>query len=166
MRRYTTPDSGKILLDNLNLYDYEEKTFKTHINYAASHPTFIKGTIKENLIIVDKDFENIKRLCNLLGILDKINYLPKGFETNITEIDDSSILFMLGLARALLTNCKILMIYELPDDMDESYRQNIINLMTTQKINKTIILFTHSDDYDKYASRIFTVIKGQVNQIK
>ena len=166
LRRYEYPDKGKILLDNLNLYDYNEKTFKTHINYCASYPMFIKGSIKENLQLANKDMNEIKKICKTLNLLDYIEKLPKGFDTEITEIDNSMMLFALGLVRALLTNCKILMIYELPQDASDEFRKNIREFVTTYKIDKTLIFFTHTNEFDDIADGLWEVKEGKVKQIK
>ena len=165
LRRYNVPDSGKAVLDNLNLFDYNEKTFKTHINYCASHPDFIKGTIKENLTIVNKDMRQIEKLCAELGILNDILSLPNGFDSNIYEIKSSMTLFMLGLIRALLTNCKILMIYDLPQDTTSEARLNLIKLVKNYNIDKTLILFTHDDTYNDIADNIYKIEKGVVTNI-
>jgi len=166
LRRYSVPDNGTILLDNLNLYDYNNSTFKTHINYCASHPTFIRGSIRENLTLVNNNFKVAQNLCKKIGITDQINALPKKYDTSIVEIDDSGLLFMLGLVRALLSNCKVLMIYEIPDDTPERFRNDIQNLLLTQNTDKTIILFTHSNNYDEIAHRIYNVKEGVVSQVK
>jgi len=166
LRRYSVPDSGTILLDNLNLYDYNNSTFKTHINYCSSHPTFVRGSIRENLTLANNDFKAVQTICKKIGIAEQINNLPKKYDTNIVEIDDSGLLFMLGLVRALLSNCKVLMVYEIPDDTPEIFRSNIQSLLQTQNTGKTIILFTHSNDYDDVASRVYKVKEGLVTQIK
>jgi len=165
LRRFEKPSKGIVLLDNLNLFDYNNKTFKKHIDYCASHPIFIKGTIKENLNLVEKSMKKIKDACKLVDILDYINKLPNGFNTNISEIKSSGHLFLIGLVRALLSNSNILMIYETPQDTDEKFRQNIVKLLKKNDLGRTIILFTHSDDYDKLASLVYEV-KDQTIKIK
>ena len=166
LRRYNVPDKGKAVLDNLNLYDYNESTFKSHINYCASHPSFIKGSIKENLMIASKDFGQVEKLCQDFGIYNEIHSLDKGFDTDIKEIKSSVTLFILGLIRALLSNCKILMIYELPYDTSEETRTHLIEIIKNYYIDKTIIIFTHTDDYDDVASKIYSVVEGKVEQVK
>ncbi len=164
LRRYIKPDSGTVLLDNLNLYYYNEKTFKNHINYCSSHPSFVHGTIKENLLMYSKDFKKAKQVCEQLGIVKYINKLPKKYNTDIREVKSSSELFLLGLARASLSNCKILMIYELPQDAPDSFRKRVKKLVSEIK-NKTIILFTHSNDYDDIAELCYEVSKGNVKLV-
>ena len=164
LRRYIKPSGGKVLLDNLNLYDYNERTFKNHIDYCASHPIFIKGTIKENLTIIEKDITEIKSVCRKLNIIKEIESLPNGFETQIQEVHSSEILFMLGLTRALLSKCKILMIYEIPNDAEESFRERITAFLKEFYIDKTLILFTHSNDYNEIADVLYSVKKGVVKE--
>lgn len=156
LRRFKKPDSGIILLDNLNLYDYNVKTFKNHIDYCTAHPYFINGTIKENFIFVNKNMRKIKEVCKEIGILNLINKLPNGFNTKIDEISSSSTLFMLGLARAMLSNSNILMVYEIPQDTDEQFRKKIVKTLTNIK-NKTLILFTHTSIFDDIANLIYKV---------
>lgn len=164
LRRYIKPDKGVILLDNLNLSDYDEKTFKTHINYCSSHPTFIDGTIKENLMIVNKDFAKIEQVCKDLRIYETIIELTNGFDTNISEINQSGTRFLIGLARAVLSNCKILMIYEIPEDAPDKFRNNIKCLLKNYSFNKTVILFTHSDKYDALADITYEISKGKIKR--
>ncbi|MBO4569674.1 MAG: ABC transporter ATP-binding protein [Clostridia bacterium] len=166
LRRYNRPDSGRVILDNLDLYDYNEKTFKTHITYCAAHPKFIDGTIKENLNIVQEDMQVIETMCEKLGIKEEIESLANGFNTKISDIDSSSILFMLGLVRALLTNCKILMVYEIPNDVPARFRANVNNFFKDVETDKTIILFTHTDTYDSIAQTVYKVEDGKVEKIK
>lgn len=157
LRRFKKPDSGVVLLDNLNLYDYNPKTFKNHIDYCSSHPLFIKGTIKENLNLVEKSIKKIEEACKKVGVLSMINKLPKKFNTKIEEIGSSGMLFLIGLARAILSKCNILMIYEIPQDTDEEFRKNVIELLTKQKVDKTVIIFTHTNEYDEIANLVFKV---------
>jgi len=166
LRRYVKPDDGKILLDNLNLYDYNEKTFKNHIDYCASHPSFVSGTVKENLMLTSKDFDHIKSIAEKTGFLDDIINLPNGFDTEIEDIKSSQIYFIIGLLRALLFSSKILMIYEIPEDCGPEFRKRIIDFLSTCNIDKTIIIFTHSDDYDDLAEMVYSIREGKVKLVK
>ena len=166
LRRHIKPTGGRVLLDNLDLYDYNEKTFKNHIDYCASHPTFITGTIQENLMLVEKDMDKIIGICEKVGILNEIMELPLAFNSQISEIKSSTSLFLLGVARALLSNCKILMVYEIPSDAPEEFRKQIVKFLQDYFIDKTLILFTHSDDYDELAEVVYLIDKGNVSLIK
>lgn len=162
LRRTMAPNKGKVLLDNLDLFDYNERTFKNHIDYCASHPVFIKGSIKENLLLAKNNFEEVKAIADKLGLTANIERYENGFDTNIDDIKSSGTLFLIGLTRALLSDCRILMIYELPQDTPETFRKKIVNYLTAYKPEKTIILFSHSDAYDEIAGISYVVNKGKV----
>lgn len=166
LRRYNKPDKGMILLDNLDLYEYNPKTFRKHIDYCASNPNFIKGTIKENLTIVEKDFEKIKSMCEKVGVSEFVEKLPGGYDCQIADVKSSGTRFLIGLARAALSDCKILMIYEIPEDMPDSFRNRVKKLLVENDLKKTIILFTHSDTYDNIADLCYEVTSGKVKAVK
>ena len=165
LRRYIKPDKGVVLLDNLSLYDYSEATFKSHINYCSSHPSFIKGSIKENLLIANKDENKIEEVCKRVGVYKAIKALPNGFDTNISDVSLSSTRFLIGLARAVLSDCKILMIYEIPEDTPARFRNNVKQLLESYSIDKTIIVFTHSDIYNEITDMMFEIEKGKIKKI-
>lgn len=160
LRRSIEPKKGTVLLDNLNLYDYSEKTFKSHINYCTSHPPFISGTVKENLMISEKRFDRVRKLCDKVGVLSDIDNLPGGFNCQIIDITSSETLFLLGLVRALLTSSKILMIYEIPQNVSDEFKAHFSWLLTKLAKEKTIIFFTHSSEFDHIASLIYEIKDG------
>ncbi len=165
LRRTQKPDKGKILLDNLNLYDFNKKTFKNHVDYCASNPVFIKGSIKENLLVATTNFEKAQEVCRRLQIDSIIKKYSNGYNTNIEDIKSQGVLFLLGLARALLSNCDILMVYELPPNVPDGFRRKIVTYLKKYEIKKTIIIFTHSNDFDEFASMLYTINNGRAKMV-
>ncbi len=163
LRRRIKPNSGEVLLDNLNLYDYNVKTFKNHIDYCSSHPIFINGTVKENLLIANNDFNFITSQVQELGLEKVINSLPYGYDTNISDITEEESRFWIGVIRASLSKCKILMIYEYPEKVSPDFSTILQNIISTCEIDKrTLIVFTHNDSYDNLAQAIYEIKNGKV----
>ena len=123
---------------------------------------FIKGSIKENLLIANNNFDEVKEICEKLGVATNIERYEKGYDTEIDAVKSSGTLFLIGLARASLSKCRILMIYELPQDTPESFRKKIIKFLQNYDVDKTIILFSHSDAYDDLAGITYVVENGKV----
>ena len=163
LRRENMPKSGKILLDNINLYDYSEKSFKKHIDYTVSHPPFITGTIRENFNLVEKRIDKIRKACDKVGILQEIENLPEGFYSPIIDITNAEALFWIGLVRALLSNSRILMIYELPQNCSNEFYEKFKRIMLKLSREKTIIFFTHSDQFNDIAGLCYKVEEGRVS---
>lgn len=166
LRRRITPDKGIVMLDNLNLYDYSPDTFKNHIDYCAQHPYFINGTIKENLQATKRDLSKLDDLIAELGLTEVIARLPNGLDTQVEEIKDAETRFWLGIIRAALSKCKILMIYEYPNTDNPEFKSIFHNIIRTCETDKrTLILFTHNVDYDPLADAVFEVKNGKIKKV-
>lgn len=166
LRRRIQPDKGIVLLDNLNLYHYNESTFNNHIYYCSSHPSFIKGSIKENLCLMEPDFKKVTKLAEHTKINQIIEKYPHGYSTQISDIKSNEHLFAIGLLRAMLSNCKILMVYELPDGVSKTFKTKVRKILEDNILSaKTLILFTHDDKYDDIADIIYTINHGIVKNI-
>ena len=163
LRRKIKPDSGKVLLDNLDLYEYNSRTFKNHIDYCASHPIFIRGTVKENLLVSQNSFKQVKDLVKELGLEDVINGLENGYNTNIEDVKDGETRFWIGFIRAALKQSRILIIYEYPDDVSPDFHEIFKKIIeTSEKKKRTIIFFTHKNDYDYLADAVFEFENGKL----
>ena len=165
LRRRTKPDNGTVLLDNLNLYDYSEKTFKNHIDYCAANPIFVNGTVKENLLLANKDFSFIEKQVEELGLDKVISSLPAGYDTLVSDIKNEETRFWIGLIRATLSKCKVLMIYEYPERVSKNFQAMLEKIVASSEPDKrTLILFTHKDEYDYLADAIYEIKDGKVKQ--
>lgn len=167
LRRQIKPSSGVVLLDNLNLFDYANSTFKNHIDYCAQHPLFISGTIMENLQATKRDLSKLNDLIKELGLTEVIARQPNGLNTQIEDVKNPEDRFWIGIIRAALSHCKILMIYEYPNTDNPEFRaifQNIIKTCETDK--RTLILFTHNADHDHLADTVFEVKNGKTKKVK
>lgn len=167
LRRTIKPDEGKIILDNLNLYDYNAATYKNHIDYCAQHPLFIKGTIKENLQATKRDLTKLDALIEELGLTQIIASLPNGLNTQIEDVTNNETRFWIGLIRAALSKCKVLMLYEYPETTNPEFKEIFDKIISTCETDKrTLILFTHNDCYDYLAGQVIEIVKGNCKIIK
>ena len=166
LRRKINPDSGVITLDNQDIRDFSIKTYKNNIYYCVSNPIFIQGTIMENLGVSSRKKEEITQICQDLAIYDTIMALPKGFETPINERMTRALLFLIGMARALLTGCKTLMIYEIPNSLTDEDKKRILKAIYMISQKRTVIFFTHDASYVPLAKVVYRVENGKIIAIK
>lgn len=166
LRRKITPDSGVITLDNYNLKDYNIKTFKSNIYYCTANPIFINGTIMENLMVSTKNKNAIMDVCKELDIYDTIMALPNGFDTTIDEKLTRAMLFLIGMARALLTGCETLMVYEIPNSLMQKDKQKILRAMIKATTTKTVLFFTHDTNLAKLGKTVYYIEDGAITNVK
>lgn len=161
--RKIIPESGIILLNDINIIEYDKQTYKNEVFAAYSKPKFLDDSIIENFNIVERDKERIYEICEILGIKEIIEKLPNGFDTNILEAGFSANeLFLVDLAMSCLRTSEFLCIYELPSITNKEDEEQLKLAIKNVTTIKSTILFTHEDIFDDYASIIYKIEDGKV----
>lgn len=122
-------------------------------------------SIKENLSLIDSNFKNQIEACKRVGIHEKIESLPKGYNTVIGE--EAHLLSdgekqLLALARALLSKSEILLFDEITSNIDPTTTTIIANLLADLKTDHTIIMITHKPEMMAIADRVIVMDQGKV----
>lgn len=110
--------------------------------------------------------QRILGICQILGIIEFVEKLPKGFETPIGE--NGATLSggqrqRLAIARALYRNPEILILDEATSALDtisEQYVQNTIKLLRQK--GKTIIIIAHCLSTVRFADQIIVLENGKL----
>ena len=168
LRRAIKPDNGTITFDTINIYDFDVETYKHNISYVTNKPYFFNDTILENLKYVEQNKRKIFKVCKEIGIHDTIMTLPEKYETNIIKnpkaLSDKD-KFLLGLARALLTESEIFMIYEFPIGLSKAEQEIIKQTLLNLKKRRTVIIFSAENRVNDIINRHFYVKAGIVEEI-
>jgi len=165
LRRRIEPDSGVVLLNNINIKEYNPKGFNSNVYYCTAKPDFIDGTIMENFTAIERNKQKIYKVCKRVDIYDDIMSKPKGFKSEINASFSRAQKFLIGLARALLTNCSTLLIYEIPNSLTQKDKDRITSILWQLSKHKTIILFTHTDEYRQIAKTTYCIDEGMIVDI-
>ena len=168
LRRAIKPDSGKVLLDGIDLYDYSQKVHFNNISYTTHKPFFFKGTIAYNLSIGNKSKKKMIEVCRSVGLHEQIMELENKYNSDMSSIDGWSARdkYLLGLARALLFNSEVVMIYEFPAALPEKARAEVQAKIKDLAGDRTVIVFASDDQMSPIANKIIYFSKGKVSSIK
>ena len=169
LRRKIRPSTGTITFDTINIYDFDKQTYINNISYTTSSPYFFNDSIINNLKYINKNIRTIKETTRFLNIDTLIENLPNGYNTNLLkdkELISSYLYFMIGLARAILSNSEILCIYEFPIGLSHNEINNIKNILKTYKKHHTILIFCAINPLDGIIDEQFNIENGNVKQIK
>ena len=164
LRRAIEPDDGQITLSGVNLYEFTTKSYLENFSYVTTHPTFFKGSIMKNLQLKEKNKKVIYQTCRELGIYNYIMGLQKKFNTDISTIPYDK-LYLIGLARAILTGSQVLAIYEFPDALTEKEKKNIKQILHAMQGTRTILIFSAKDYCQDISDKIITIEKGEITNI-
>lgn len=158
--------SGEILIDNESIYNYSKDVYFSNVSGVYQKPFVFDMSIRENLSLIDSNFKNQVEVCKRVGIHEKIESLPKGYNTVIGE--EAHLLSdgekqLLALARALLSKSEILLLDEITSNIDPTTTTIIANLLTDLKTDHTIIMITHKPEMMAIADRVIVMNQGKVN---
>jgi ATP-binding cassette subfamily C protein len=162
------PSQGRILIDG-----YEPKTLsQIHqglLGYVPQKPGMISGTISENIALgqkkVDIDLGRLERAVSNAHLKDLIDSLPLGLDTNIGKRKDElsgGQLQRIGLARALYSEPRLLVMDEATSALDAVSEQEINKALDEMRGKVTVILIAHRLNTVQNSDLVFLLQDGKV----
>ena len=161
-------DQGKILIDDLNIYEYAKDVHNTNISIVNQKTFIFNMSIRENLSLIDSNRKRQIDACKRVGIHDFIMSLPDGYNTVLKE-DATNISGgqkqLLSLARALLTTSEIILLDEVTSSLDSNTTKKITTLLNDLKTDHTIISITHNKELMKISDSLIVMNEGIIECI-
>ena len=162
-------EDGKVFINNLDINEISEKTFRDNICIINQEPFLLNDTIYNNLKIVNKNAtkDEIINACKLANIYDEIMKLEDGLDTLIVENGTNlsgGQKQRIAIARAILKNSKILLFDEPTSALDKENQELFFNTITNLKENKTILIIAHKFNDLSIFDNIFELNAGKLNQ--
>lgn len=158
-------DSGSILIDGENIYNYNSRVYATNVSGVFQKPFIFDMSIKDNLSLVDSNIDNQINACKRVGLHDFIMSLPRGYNTILrsdVKIFSDGQKQLLVIARALLSKAEILLFDEVTSNIDADTTDYIAKLLQDLKTDHTIIMITHKSEIMDVSDRIIVLDKGKV----
>ncbi len=160
-------NSGKILLDDVELKDYELYNLRSHIGVVLQDVFLFHGSIFENLSFSDETvtLEKIRSIAKEIEVDDFIMSLPGGYDYVVRERGSSISLGqrqLLSFLRAYLSDPKILILDEATSSIDQASEKLIQR--ATEKItkNRTSIIIAHRLSTIEKADKIIVMEHGKI----
>jgi ATP-binding cassette subfamily B protein len=175
MRLYDVSD-GEILINNINVKEYNIKAYRKLIGAVFQNSQAITATVLENVCMgnITDDLENnaINALKNS-GLYDKIKNLPNGINSIVTkEFDENGIEFSggeyqkLAIARAIVKNAPIIILDEPSSALDpiaeHTMFENITYLYKGNNKNKLVFIISHRMSCATLTDIVFLLENGEI----
>ena len=169
---YIQPDSGSVELSGLSpRMAFQLWPGKTA--YVPQKITIYQGTLFENVAVgenalsddLEVKIERVNHVLKNVGLKNLIESLPFGVNTNLSEFGSSlsgGQMQRIGIARALYTDPKILILDESTSSLDTESESEIMNLLFSLKREKTLLFITHRLSTIKNVDRIYYAEKGRI----
>ncbi len=160
-------NSGKIMLDGVDIRDYELYNLRSHIGVVLQDVFLFHGSIFENLTLGDEEItlEKIKKAAREIEVDEFIEKLPNGYDYVVSERGSSISLGqrqLLSFLRAYLSDPKILILDEATSSIDHESEKLIQR--ATEKItkNRTSIIIAHRLSTIEKADKIIVMDHGLI----
>ena len=159
---YYTRSAGHVCLDKSAISHAELRQLVT---YVPQQTYVFTGTILENLLLGfegEVDEKKLLKVCQQADILDDIQKMPLGFQTQVSEDGGLSggQKQRLAIARALLSKQPILIFDEATSGLDSETENRVLTNLA--KMKRTVIFIAHRASVRQHVSRIVTMTNGQV----
>ncbi len=166
--RFIMPTSGTVSINGINTATLPLSTIRSGIGIAFQEVFLFNATIYENLRYARPDAkrEDVERICELTGANEIIARLPKGFETRPADFGielSRGEKQRITLARALLKNAPILVFDEATASIDRASSCKIMESISANMPNQTIIMVTHEPDLLDMVDRVICIRNGRVS---
>jgi competence factor transporting protein len=158
--------SGTIFIDDKNIFDIESETYKKLISFTSKQTHFFNISIMENLQMVCSSRNKIFACFKEWGLKSDIFKLEEKENTIITQNSNKKLLYFLGILRAYLSDSKIIAIYETPENFTALDREKFRKILGVMKKDRTILYFSHSDEFSSVFDKTFYVEGSKIKNSK
>ncbi|KAH7101158.1 multidrug resistance protein 1 [Auriculariales sp. MPI-PUGE-AT-0066] len=170
--RFYDPLSGQVMLDGANVADLNVQEYRKSIAVVSQEPTLYHGTIKFNILLgavkphEQVTQEELELVCRDANILEFIQSLPDGFETQVggkgSHLSGGQ-KQRIAIARALIRNPKVLLLDEATSALDSSSERVVQEALDkVARGRTTTIAIAHRLSTIQNADRIFFIKEGRV----
>lgn len=167
--RFWKKDSGTIAYNGIDIEQINTENLLHNVTMVSQVTYLFDDTIEENLRIAKPDAtqEELEQACRLASIHQFIMTLPQGYQTRVGAMGDNLSAGekqRLGLARAFLSGCELILLDEPTSNVDSMNEGIILKALAQQKHHKSIILVSHRESTMAIADRIYQMENGRMTE--
>ena len=143
--KFYQPDSGKILLDGIDLEEYDTQYLRENIGLVLQKNHIFNGTIEENIRYgnVNASFDEIRNAAEKAYIHEQIMDLPEQYQSKALLLSGGQ-QQRIAIARMFLKNPSIIFLDEPTASLDAIATEQIKNSLDAIKKDRTVIIISHS----------------------
>jgi subfamily B ATP-binding cassette protein HlyB/CyaB len=167
VQRLYVPQSGRVLIDGMDLMMADPAWLRRQIGVVLQENMLFNRSVRDNIALTDPamPMERIIAAARLAGAHDFILELTEGYDTIVGERGSTlsgGQRQRIAIARALVTNPRILIFDEATSALDyESERIIQQNMMEIAR-GRTVLVIAHRLSTVRTADRIFTLERGRL----
>lgn len=167
IQRLYLPEHGRVLVDGMDLAMVEVSSLRRQIGVVLQENVLFNRSIRENIALADTGapLNEVIEVAKLAGAHEFILELPEGYDSIVGEQGASlsgGQRQRIAIARALMTNPRILIFDEATSALDYESERIIQSNMRAICQGRTVIIIAHRLSAVRGADRIVVLEQGQV----
>jgi len=165
--RFYNPTRGIIKLDGVDIRKMKKSRLRSLVSVVPQEPIMFNNTIKFNLAYGKEAATDgeILEAAQKANILDFIENLPHKWETQVGERGiklSGGQKQRLAIARALITNPKVLVFDEATSNLDSESEEKIQSSLEQAAKERTVLIIAHRFATIRNADKIFVLDAGTI----
>lgn len=169
LQKLYTPDCGELWIDQYPLSQLDTRYLRTQVGVVLQENYLFNRTVRQNIAIQfpATPLEDVVNAARLAGAHDFILQLPLGYDTVLAEAGRSlsgGQRQRIAIARALITNPRILIFDEATSALDDESQAIIQNNMSAITRGRTVIIVAHRLSTVCHCDRIITLEQGHITE--
>jgi ABC-type multidrug transport system fused ATPase/permease subunit len=167
--RFYDIDSGEILIDGKNIYDFELENLRGNMSIVPQDVILFGGTIKENIAYgkPEASEDEILLAAKQANAFNFIEGFPEKFETIVGERGiklSGGQRQRIAIARALLKNPSILILDEATSSLDSESEKLVQEALEILMQGRTSIIIAHRLSTIRSADQILVLDNGEITE--
>lgn len=169
LNRFYDVNKGAILVDNVNIKDYELSAYRDNIALVLQDVFLFSGSVMENITLRNKAITpaQVIEAAQMIGAHEFILKLPNGYDYQVMERGATLSMGqrqLISFVRALVFNPSILILDEATSSIDPE-TEGVIQYAIEKLIAKrTSIIIAHRLSTIRHATNILVLHKGEVKE--
>jgi subfamily B ATP-binding cassette protein HlyB/CyaB len=167
VQRLYVPEAGRVLVDGHDLAVIDADSLRRRIGVVLQENVLFSRSVRENIALANPTvpIESVIEAAQLAGADEFIRALPQGYDTMLGEHGtglSGGQRQRLALARALITNPRILILDEATSALDYESERIIQANMRRICAGRTVLIIAHRLSAVREADRIIVLERGRI----
>ena len=166
LMRFYEFQSGRVLLDDVDIRNYSQEELRKNIGLVLQDPFLYHGTIKSNIAMYQEiSDEQVQAAAAFVDADSFIQELPQGYDAPVSERGSSFSTGqrqLLAFARTVASQPKILILDEATANIDSETESLVQASLAKMRQGRTTIAIAHRLSTIQDANCIYVLDKGRI----
>lgn len=167
IQRLYIPEKGVVEIDGVSVAEMEPNWLRRQTGVVLQENYLFSGSVRENIAIAapSTSMDAIIQVAKIAGAHEFILELPEGYDTKVGERGaalSGGQRQRIAIARALLSNPRILIFDEATSALDYESENIIMNNLHEIAVGRTLIMIAHRLSTVRHCDYIIVVDKGRI----